>query len=177
MVDDVRSFRFVHWGLHQVDVPAMRNLTDIVLHCSATEPTMDVGSWEIRKWHMAKGWKDIGYHFVIRLNGEIEQGRAIEIPGSHVQGHNATTIGVCYVGGVRKRRATDTFNRAQELAFAGLVANLRRIYGPLEVMGHNDYTNKKACPSFKVASRLPYLKLSECKKGIILPQYLNPSVG
>ena len=99
---------------------------------------MDIGSWEIRKWHLAKGWKDIGYHFVIRLNGAIEQGRPVEQVGAHVQGHNSTTIGVCYVGGVKGRKAVDTMNHVQEFALAGLVTNLRREYGALEVMRHND---------------------------------------
>jgi N-acetylmuramoyl-L-alanine amidase len=153
----------------------VRKLTDIVIHCSATDPKMDIGSWEIRKWHLAQGWKDIGYHFVIRLNGAIEQGRPVEQVGAHVQGHNSTTIGVCYVGGVKGKKAADTMNHVQEFALAGLVTNLRREYGALEVMGHNDYTKAKACPSFKVASRLAYMKLANCPKGrMTLPDYLNP---
>ena len=61
---------------------------------------MDIGAKEIKAWHKGKGWKDIGYHYVIRLNGKVELGRPLEKMGSHVVGYNRDSVGVCYVGGV-----------------------------------------------------------------------------
>ena len=139
----------------------MRDIKAIVLHCSATPPGRDIGAAEIRKWHKAKGWKDIGYHFVIRLSGKTELGRSITQAGSHVLGHNATTVGVCYIGGVdADMQPLDTMNAAQEAAFEKIVKTLRGQYGPLEIFGHNDFTDAKACPSFKVGEKFARLKLA-----------------
>lgn len=71
-----------------------------VSHCAATKPDMDIGAAEITRWHKAKGYFTIGYHYVIRRNGKIENGRPIEQPGAHAQGHNAESIGICMAGGI-----------------------------------------------------------------------------
>lgn len=137
----------------------MRELKYIVLHCSATPVTMDVGAAEIRKWHKGKGWKDIGYHFVIKLSGKLEYGRPLQQIGSHVLGYNRASVGICYVGGMEDKKAKDTMNPKQEKTFRDLVATLRNRFGPLEVWGHNDFTDAKACPSFKVGEKFADLKL------------------
>jgi N-acetylmuramoyl-L-alanine amidase len=138
----------------------MRKLDSIILHCSASEPTLDVGAAEIRKWHLNRGWKDIGYHFVIRLDGKVEQGRPVSEVGSHVAGHNAHSIGICYVGGVKNGKAADTMTAKQISSFRSLVRKLRNDYGQLELYGHNDFTNLKACPSLDVDVKFADLKLS-----------------
>lgn len=128
-----------------------RRSTDyIVLHCSATAPALDVGAAEIRQWHRAKGWSDIGYHFVIRRNGEIEEGRPPEEIGSHVKNHNANSIGVCLVGGVDARqRPKNNFTTAQWSALGRLLAELQSRYPRSHVIGHRDFPNvAKACPCF-----------------------------
>lgn len=138
----------------------MRELQYIVLHCSATPVSMEVGAAEIRKWHQERGWKDIGYHFVIKLSGKLEYGRPLQKIGAHVAGHNAKSIGICYVGGLEGKKPKDTLNAKQEKTLRDLIATLRNRFGPLELWGHNDFTNAKACPSFKVSKRLPDLKLN-----------------
>ena len=60
----------------------MRKINLIVIHCSDTYARMDIGVNEIRQWHLQRGFNDIGYHYVIRRDGAIEQGRPIEKPGS-----------------------------------------------------------------------------------------------
>lgn len=52
-----------------------RNKTDyIVVHCAATKPSMDIGADTIRDWHVnGNGWRDIGYHLVIKRNGDVEK--------------------------------------------------------------------------------------------------------
>lgn len=136
----------------------MRKIDAIVLHCSATESTQDIDASVIRKWHMAKGWKDIGYHYVIRLDGSLEMGRPLDVVGSHVQGHNATTIGIVYVGGLVKGKPADTMTMRQHHTFLQLVEALRMVLGAkIPVHGHNEYTNKKACPSFDVRVKYGHL--------------------
>ena len=128
-----------------------RQLTDyIVLHCSATPSTADIGAAEIRQWHKARGWDDIGYHFVIRRDGEVEEGRPVEEVGSHVKNHNANSVGLCLVGGVDVRsRPKDNFTAAQWKALKGLLADLQARFPRSFVIGHRDFPGvAKACPCF-----------------------------
>ena len=107
----------------------------------------------IRKWHKAKGWNDIGYHYIIRLDGTVEVGRPVEQPGAHCTGHNQTTIGVCYTGGVAKDGKTpkDTRTDAQKASLLELVKTLQTVHRvpSSNIFGHNEFANK-ACPSFDV---------------------------
>ena len=133
----------------------MRELKRIIVHCSATKPSMDIGASEIRKWHKAKGWSDIGYHYVIRRDGRVEDGRPVVTPGAHVKGHNADSIGICLVGGVDKKGKPDAnFSIDQYQELETLVFRLRVKYGQMPVSGHRDFTNKKACPCFNVKQLL-----------------------
>jgi len=74
---------------------------EIIIHCSATPEGRDYTVEDIRRWHLNRGFKDIGYHFVIYRDGSIHVGRAKDLVGAHCEGHNAISIGVCYIGGVR----------------------------------------------------------------------------
>ena len=53
----------------------MNKKKGIIIHCSATKPSMDIGVKEINEWHLQRGWSGIGYHYVIRRNGDLETGR------------------------------------------------------------------------------------------------------
>ena len=135
----------------------MRKLDRIILHCTATPEGRHVDVDTIRVWHKARGWSDVGYHFFIYIDGSVHAGRAVEKTGAHVSGHNATTIGVVYVGGTDAAgKAKDTMNAAQETAFVNLVKHLRDQYGPLTLHGHNEYA-AKACPSFIVKDKFKWL--------------------
>ena len=136
----------------------MRELNRIILHCSATPEGRDVPASVIRRWHVEdRGWSDIGYHFVIRLDGTVETGRPLDRAGAHVKGHNADSIGVCYVGGVdADGQAKDTMTELQEIAWVELVFSLRRVFGYMPVSGHNEYA-PKACPSFNVQTKYRFL--------------------
>ena len=132
----------------------MRPIRRIVVHGSATPPMMDIGVREIRRWHLERGWSDIGYHFVIRRNGRIERGRPVEQPGAHAKGYNRDSIGVCLVGGTdRKGRPDANYTYDQYYQLNQLVHELVFEYGvPLsEVVGHRDLPGvRKACPCFDV---------------------------
>lgn len=133
----------------------MRTLDKIVIHCSATPPTMDIGVKEIRSWHVnERKWRDIGYHIVVRRDGEVELGRPLEMQGAHARGHNKTSVGVCWVGGVDKdMNPENNMTREQETELWCTVQNLMLIYGieKAQVVGHRDLPGvTKACPSFDV---------------------------
>lgn len=130
----------------------MRKLNEIIIHCSATEEGRDFTVEDIRRWHVqGNGWRDIGYHFVIYRDGTIHIGRPLEQVGAHTSGHNAHSIGICYVGGVAADRKTpmDTRTPQQREALVTLVRILKQAYGISKVSGHREYANK-ACPSFDV---------------------------
>ena len=79
----------------------MRKINKIIVHCSATPEGRNVLISEVKRWHVEeRGWSDIGYHFVIELDGSVRIGRPIEIKGAHSKGNNHDSIGVCYIGGV-----------------------------------------------------------------------------
>ncbi len=110
---------------------------------------MDIGAAEIRKWHTDKGWQDIGYHYVIRRDGTIEEGRPEAKTGAHVQNHNHDSIGICMVGGVNAANKPESnFTRYQWGALEHLVKNCVMRHPGASVSGHNDWTDAKACPSF-----------------------------
>ena len=136
----------------------MRRIDEILIHCSATPEGRAVTAEDIRRWHTApkpkgNGWRDIGYHFVILLDGTIQQGSPIELAGAHCTNHNRFSIGVCYIGGLSKNGKTpkDTRTEAQNAALKQLVQQLQQLYQiPLEnIHGHKHYANK-ACPCFDV---------------------------
>lgn len=131
----------------------MREIDKIVVHCAATKPSMNIGADTIRKWHVEeRGWKDIGYHYVIRRNGNIDQGRSDEVPGAHARGYNKTSLGICLVGGMDKDGNTTVSNytQAQWDALDVLVTGLSCKHAGAEVCGHNDLTKSKTCPNFDV---------------------------
>ena len=129
-----------------------RSTRFIAIHCSATRPSQNVGAAEIRRWHCARGWVDIGYHFIIRRDGTVERGRPQNTIGAHVEGFNSTSVGVCLVGGVTERninKAEDNFTPAQWAALKTLVTTRRELYPNAVVQGHRDFPKvTKACPSF-----------------------------
>lgn len=135
----------------------MRTIKKIIIHCSATPEGRDVSVDEIRRWHLNKGWSDIGYHYVIDLNGNIQKGRNIEVSGAHTKGHNRNSIGICYIGGVDEDlKSKDTRTISQMLALDELLSDLKDSYPEADICGHNEFSSKD-CPSFDVKLEYKYL--------------------
>ena len=138
------------------DVSTDRYFDTLIIHCSATPPDMDIGADEIRRWHTDKtpkgrGWSDIGYHAVIRLDGTIEAGRPLDRIGAHCAGRNTGSVGICLIGGVTKQGvASNTFSIEQFDALGELIDAFETEHGELEIIGHRDTGAPKACPSFNV---------------------------
>lgn len=133
----------------------MRNITEIIIHCTATPAGRVVTAADVNAWHLERGFAGIGYHYLIRLDGMVETGRPLGRIGAHCRGHNQASIGVCYVGGIgADGRPADTRTSAQKAALVMLIAELRRRFGPLPVSGHSDYSSK-ACPCFSARSEYP----------------------
>ena len=155
---------------------AARPITEIIVHCTATPEGREVSLETIRDWHKARGFSDIGYHYVVHLDGSVERGRAEALVGAHVSGHNTGTLGVVYVGGIERDGATpkDTRTPAQRRALIDLVSALIDKYPAVsKVSGHNEYA-AKACPSFDVRTD-PLGALAPRKAPAVAPAAIPPT--
>lgn len=127
----------------------MRKINKLIVHCTATPEGRNVTVEEIDKWHKQLGWKGIGYHYIIYLDGTIHKGRDEEKVGAHCAGYNANSIGICYVGGVLKDGKTpkDTRTEAQKQSMIKLLKELKSKYPNATIHGHREFA-AKACPCF-----------------------------
>lgn len=130
----------------------MRKINKIIIHCTATPEGREHDVADIRRWHLKRGFNDIGYHYLIHIDGTIEEGRPLNKQGAHCSGQNRGSIGICYVGGMSKdmKKAKDTRTVKQKDSLILLMIQLMYKYNKdMTIHGHNQYANK-ACPSFNV---------------------------
>ena len=126
----------------------MRKITEIIVHCTATPAGRQVSVADVDSWHRRQGLSSIGYHYLVGLDGAVGRGRPEAAVGAHCRGHNACSIGVCYVGGCdAQMRPADTRTPAQRRALVGLLKELRGRYPQAVIHSHRDFSTK-ACPSF-----------------------------
>ncbi|APW79760.1 lysozyme, N-acetylmuramoyl-L-alanine amidase [Pectobacterium phage PP47] len=134
----------------KVQFKTRKETRNVIIHCAATKPSMNIGVREIRQWHKERGFLDVGYHFVIKRDGTIEEGRDIDQVGAHTVGQNDTSVGICLVGGINDKGAPEAnFTPIQMSVLRGLLEKLKGRYPQASVKGHYDFA-AKACPSFKV---------------------------
>ena len=134
----------------------MRKIDKIIIHCSATKEGQHFTAEDIDCWHKARGFAKIGYHHVVYLDGSVHKGRDESLLGAHCLGHNATSVGVCYIGGLdADGKPKDTRTEAQKNALKKLVGQLKVRYPKATVHGHNEFA-AKACPCFNVKKEFSY---------------------
>ena len=135
---------------------ANRSSTElIVIHCTATRPSMkDVGRTEIDAWHRHRGFFGVGYHYIIKRDGVLEEGRHPDKVGAHARGFNSISLSIAMVGGVTEDDVNvpeDNFTEEQWVTLKALVERLTELYPDAEVLGHRDLPKvSKDCPSFDV---------------------------
>lgn len=134
-----------------------KSTSEFIIHCSATPEGKDYTVADITRWHKARGFVTIGYHYVIYRDGSVHVGRPENQVGAHCTGHNNKSIGICYIGGCEaKKRADgryhgkDTRTPAQKTALRNLLIQLRAKYPKATIHGHCEFANK-SCPSFSVS--------------------------
>lgn len=143
----------IHQGTRRVPV------TRIILHYSWTDP-----EWyadrpladkvaEIRRWHRARGWRDIGYHWIVDRDGEVAPGRPETEIGAHAAPANNGSIGICLLGGRGSRGSTLLSHHTpqQEAALVRLIGQIMGRAGPLAVSGHRDHS-ATLCPGYDAAA-------------------------
>lgn len=139
----------------------MREIKQIVLHCSASPNGKDFDIKDCDAWHAERGfqrqdsWRcgfnptlfHVGYHFWIKTDGKVQTGRQVDEVGAHVSGMNSTSLGICMCG-------TDKFTPAQWNALSDLVSKLQLTYPNAKIIGHYDtptgQSQGKTCPNFNV---------------------------
>lgn len=129
---------------------SLKKVDYLVVHCSATAEGRPFRANDLRRWHVrGNGWEDIGYHFVIGLDGRIERGRPTYFQGAHCKGLNSCSLGICYVGGLAADGKTpkDTRTPEQRAALFNLLRELKQDYPNARIVGHRDFAPKD-CPSF-----------------------------
>ena len=133
----------------------MKDVSKIIIHCSATREGDDsINAEVIDRWHKARGWKGMGYHCLVLIDGSIETGRMINKCGAHTKGLNCSSISICYVGGVESEKDSkgnyppkDTRTKEQKDSLLQLLVVLRKMYPEAKIHSHRDFA-AKACPSF-----------------------------
>ncbi|WP_148364753.1 N-acetylmuramoyl-L-alanine amidase [Bacteroides sp.] len=155
----------------------MNNIDSIIIHCSATRAGQDFKAKDIDKMHRDRNFSMIGYHYVIDLDGTIEEGRPLDMEGAHCNtkgnsgiSYNKHSIGICYVGGLNSYgKPTDTRTEAQKKALMELVSRLKQQFNITEILGHRDTSPDlndngivepnewiKSCPCFNAAAEFGY---------------------
>ena len=159
----------------------MRKIRTIVVHCSATIEGKPFNAAAIDAMHRARGFNKIGYHFVVGLDGTVEEGRRVSEVGAHVSGHNADSIGVCYIGGLdAKGGAKDTRTGPQRAAMRNLMRWLLLKFPDARVVGHRELSpdrNRdgkitsdefiKQCPCFDAGSEYQGVRSDTAKGGAL----------
>ena len=137
----------------------MRQINEIIVHCAATREGRDFTVEDITRWHKARGFATIGYHYVIYRDGSIHEGRPLKQIGAHCVGHNKHSIGICYIGGCASDGKTpkDTRTSEQKEALLSLLRRLKARFPNATIHGHRDFA-AKACPSFD--AKREYSKLT-----------------
>ena len=138
-------------------IKSVRQINKIILHCTATPEGRDVDASDITRWHNNRGWRNNGYHYVVKLDGTIEEGRSVQMVGAHTIGHDVGSLGVVYAGGCDKdMNPKDTRTPEQDIALTNLLSALLDMYPIAALYGHNEFSNK-ACPSFDVQEEYKFL--------------------
>lgn len=137
--------------LAQWPTKSKRRIDLIIIHCSDTPEGRNNTVEDIRRWHKQRGWSDIGYHYVVYLDGSVHDGRNVDKIGAHCEGYNSNSIGICYIGGktVDMKSNKDTRTPKQKEALLRLLRELRKLYPTAKIVGHKDLDKKgKTCPNF-----------------------------
>ena len=130
----------------------MRQINEIIIHCSDSDVQAHDDIRIIRKWHVEeRGWRDVGYHYFIRKDGVIQRGRALDQIGAHCGGHNRASVGICLSG-------RSEFTDVQFCSLHELLKDLYNEFGKIRTVGHYAYS-EKTCPNFNVEDYLKRFKL------------------
>lgn len=117
-----------------------REVNKVFIHCSASDYDYHDDINVIRKWHLKRGWQDVGYHFFIKRDGTIQTGRPLYMIPSSQKGYNKGSISICLHG--NKKFTTRQFWSLKILCYL-----LDENFVSLTFHGHKE-VSIKSCPNF-----------------------------
>ena len=129
----------------------VRKINEVIIHCTASKPSSAITTLDVKAWHIARGFSDIGYHYIIDLDGRLYHCRPEIEQGAHCKGHNANSIGIAYIGGLDDvtGKPADTRTKAQRMKLNSLILDICSRHNILAIWGHNRYAVVD-CPCFDV---------------------------
>lgn len=169
----------------------MRKIERIFVHCTAGPQTQTIETIK-NYWKVHNKWKNPGYHYIIKPDGEIVQLQDESKSSNGVAGYNSTSINVCYIGGVDKQgRPVDNRTDAQKASLIRILTQLKSRYPDAEILGHREIWGqnpakwKKACPCFSAKEEYKNIgvvttppkaekPIEEHKEPIIPPKIARP---
>jgi len=127
----------------------MRNITHLVVHCTATPQSATVASIQ-RYWREVMKWKSPGYHIIVTPAGAAVRLASDTDTCNGVKGHNASSLHVSYIGGVDANgKPLDNRTPEQKATLRLVLKAWREKYPTARIQGHRDFEGvAKACPSF-----------------------------
>lgn len=133
----------------------MREIKNIVIHCTATDQSTKIENIE-RYWRENLKWIHKGYHLIIEADGNVVQLQDFEIPSNGVAGHNYNSINIAYIGGIdEQNKAFDNRTLKQKIAMKATLICLKNLFKTAQILGHRDFKGVvKDCPSFDVKKYL-----------------------
>jgi hypothetical protein len=121
-----------------------RPITRIFLHCSASDNSIHDDVAVIRRWHLQRGWSDVGYHLFVQRSGTVQPGRSLELTPAAQEGHNSGTIAICLHGLLEAR-----FSKEQLATLRRLCDEINDAYGGrVTFHGHREVNPRKTCPVY-----------------------------
>lgn len=133
----------------------MRDIRSIFVHCTGTEAGRDYTPGQVMAWFRARGWTNPGYHYIVHLNGKIDNLLPLSKIANGAKGYNINSVHIAYIGGLSHNIPSDTRTHEQSLALMHLVGRLLDLHHLTinNVHGHNEVSNK-ACPCFNVKNEI-----------------------
>jgi hypothetical protein len=130
------------WRIY--DTPLESTYQTLVIHHSAYYGSGDINSlMEVQSTHREKRkWADVGYHFMVGKGGDIYEGRDIRVRGTHVEGYNTGSLGICLLGNYTLDTITDPQLNAVQVLLNWLVPYLK----PGCIASHRDFNAQTECP-------------------------------
>ena len=125
-----------------------RNINKIIVHCADTKTNQSFDITDVDNWHKKRGFSMVGYHYYIKLDGTIQEGRNLEQVGAHCKGQNSDSIGICFEGGLNADGSKWDGPLSPQLdAWNSLYQYLCFMFGNLPIKAHYEYS-EKSCPNF-----------------------------
>lgn len=159
------------WTVNRAGKPLhpMGPITSLTVHCTADVEGRDVTADQISQTDMNRadlGYQ-VGYHYVITLDGTVHNTCPETLRGAHIGGHNTGSVGLSYVGGLDRvtKKPKDTRTREQKKAMAKFITDFKQRHPGAKILGHRDWSPDldhdgvvepnewvKACPCFSVGA-------------------------